>query len=476
MNSSDWASKEFDGIDLGDNRLSKRLVKIVDKFTRCTESPINQVCETWSQAKAAYRFFQNENVDYKKIVAHHAKATQKRFEDENVVLAIQDTTYFNYSDHPKTKGLGLLSRFTGKYKKDIMTSGLYMHSTLAINTDGLPLGLVDQKISSREVADNRPTGEIRSSFNRKLTTEEKESVRWLDAMRSSVNLFKDKTVVTIADREADIYDLFLLGEELKTHYLVRASHDRRINKNTIHSEKSGTKLRDFMKSRKYIGNIDIEVPAKKNKPKRIAKCGIKVGTIKLLAPRNLKKGTTEHRELTLYSVQVVEKNPPKGFVKLDWILHTNIPVKCYEEALEKVKWYCLRWRIEVYFKVIKSGFNVEDCRLETADRLIRYLAVVSIVACRVFWLTMASRATPNLAATVILTEIEWKALYFRFNPGKQRPKKIPSIKQVTIWIARLGGFMARKHDGIPGITHIWRGIEKLADIIRGVELYSKIYG
>ncbi len=473
-----WANEEFGGIDLGDKRLNERLTKMAGQFISSTESPINKACGSWAETKAAYRFFQNDNVDYKNIVWHHAQNTKERFGDEHTILAIQDTTYFNYTDHPKTKGLGILSRFTGKYKKDIITSGLYMHTTLAVSTNGLPLGLLDQKITAREVLPKEIVEIKKRTHNIALPIEEKESIRWLNSMRTSASLFRGqkKRVVTIADREADIFDLFLLAEEIGTNYLIRASHNRKINKSAVHSDTSGEMLWDFMARQKTKGNIQVNVPAKDDQPKRVAICNVKIGKIKVLPPRSFKGDKSKNSELTLYSIQVVECNPPKGCNKIDWILHTNIPVHTYEEAIEKVKWYCLRWRIEIYFKVIKSGFNVERCRLETADRLIRYLAVISIAAWRVFWITLISRVKPDGLISDFLTENEWKVLFVKFNPAKKLPNHPPSLQQVIIWIAKLGGFLARKGDGSPGITHIWRGLSKLADMMVGMRIYGNICG
>ena len=478
MNESNWANTEFNGVDLGDKRLNERLVKITNQFISSTQCPINQACGSWSETKAAYRFFQNDNVDYKDIIGHHAQVTKRRFDNDDVILAIQDTTYYNYTDHPKTKGLGVLSRFTGKYKKDIITSGLYMHTTMAVNVDGLPLGLLDQKITAREVLPKEQIEIKKRSHNIALPIEEKESIRWLDSMRASASLFRnqDKKVVTVADREADIYDLFLLAEEIGTHYLIRASHNRKVNKSAIHSDISGEMLWDFMSKQKIEGGIQVNVPAKDDQPKRVATCNVKIGKIKLLPPRSFKGSKSKKAELTLYSIQVVEGNPPKGVCKIDWILHSNIPIHSYEDAIEKVKWYCLRWRIEIYFKVIKSGFNVERCRLETVDRLIRYLAVVSIVAWRVFWLTLVSRTVSDGQASDFLTEDEWKVLFVKFNPASRIPKRPPSLRKVTVWIAQLGGFLARKGDGCPGITHIWRGLAKLADMMVGMRIYGNICG
>jgi hypothetical protein len=145
LNIKAWAKSEFEGINLGDKRLSDRLIKIADYFIGSPESPINKACRKWGDTKAAYRFFQNKNINYTDVVDHHASKTKERSKDETLVLAIQDTTYYNYTSHPKTTGLGILSRFTGKYKKDILTMGLYMHTTMAVNADGTTLGLLNQK-------------------------------------------------------------------------------------------------------------------------------------------------------------------------------------------------------------------------------------------------------------------------------------------------------------------------------------------
>lgn len=477
MSSTKWAESEFQYTNLGDKRLTDRLVKITDQFISSTQSPINKACGCWSDTKAAYRFFQNDNINYRDIVKHHSNNTSLRAHDEEVILAIQDTTYFNYTSHPKTEGLGLLSRFTGKHKKDILTKGLYMHSTMAISTDGLPLGLLDQKITSRPVLSKEKVALKKRSHNIALPIEQKESIRWLDSMRATALAFKDqnKKVVTVADREADIYDLFALAEELETHYLIRATQNRKINKTAIHSEVSGEMLWDFMRKQPVKGNVLVDVPKNDKQSKRKASCDVKYSEIEVLPTRHF-KGKKPVTPLRVYVIQVVEANPPKGVSKIEWVLTTNIPVLKYEDAIEKIRWYCLRWRIEVYFKVIKSGFDVERCRLETADRLIRYLAVISIVAWRVFWLTLVSRAPDKTSILQFLSDDEWKILFVKFNPTRKIPKHPPPLKDVTIWIARLGGFLARKGDGSPGITHIWRGLGKLSDLVAGFKLYDNICG
>ncbi|MCP4488867.1 MAG: IS4 family transposase, partial [Gammaproteobacteria bacterium] len=215
--------------------------------------------------------------------------------------------------------------------------------------------------------------------------------------------------------------------------------------------------------------MDVQVPKRDNEPKRVAKCSVKFAKVDVLPPRSY-KGKKMSGVLPVHVIQVVEDKPPKGSSKIEWVLYTNIPIICYSDAIEKIQWYCLRWRIEDYFKVIKSGFHVEKCRLETAERLIRYLAVISIVAWRVFWLTLVSRTSPKASVNAVLSDEEWKILFILFNPNRKIPKKPPDLVNVVTWIAQLGGFMARKGDRHPGITHIWRGLGRLSDLANGMAL------
>jgi hypothetical protein len=297
-------------------------------------------------------------------------------------------------------------------------------------------------------------------------------------MNATCSVFnsQSKRIVTVADREADIYELFLHAKELNTHFLIRASQNRKINKSTIHSEVSGEMLWDFMAKQNSLGKTLIKVPRKENQPKRVAKCNIKVGKVRVLPTRHFKGSKSRNLELDIYVIQVVEENTPKGASKIEWMLYSSMPVLNYDDAIEKIGWYCLRWRIEVYFKVIKSGFNVEKCRLETAERLIRYLAVIGIVAWRVFWLTLVSRTTPNKLSTCVLSDEEWKVLYLHFHPKRKIPKRVPTVKTVTRWIAQLGGFQARPADGQPGIIYITRGLHRLEDMLVGFRLYGCICG
>ena len=179
-------------------------------------------------------------------------------------------------------------------------------------------------------------------------------------------------------------------------------------------------------------------------------------------PKSLEKDPLP--AVTVYVFLTQEVDPPADVTPLEWLLLTNVPVYSFEDAVERVKWYRCRWHIEVYFKVLKSGCKVEDCRLQTAERLKRYLTLSSVIAWRLYWLTHINRHYPNAPCITILTQYEWQALYATIHRSTVLPQEIPTVRQAVRWIAQLGGFLGRKRDGEPGVTVIWRGWQRLNDI------------
>jgi hypothetical protein len=465
-----WASKEFSGVSLGDPRLNKRLIKIADRLAEMPESSINQACNGWSETKAAYRFFQNENVCERDILAMHAEQTAERAKQLEIILAIQDTSYFSYTDHKKTTGLGIISKTPGNHVKMLSATGIIMHTSFAVSTDGLPLGILDQEIVARKPLPEELRAKKKRSHNTYVAIEDKESFRWLKALKNTEGVARgaEVKVVTVCDREGDFYEFYELFHQLGASVLIRARGDRAINKNSRHSEKSDLGLWALMQSQPTLGTIEVEIPARNSKPARVATLETRVGSFTMSPPRNLLRHQTEDLpELSLNAVYVVEEHPPQGEEALEWMLVTDLSVMNFDEAVEKVRWYCLRWRIEVFHKILKSGLNVEKCRLQTADRLIRYLTVMSIVAWRIYWITLIARTNPNLPCSSLLDEDEWKVLYSKIHKTNSYPTKLPVMRDVVRWVAMLGGFLARKGDGEPGIISLWRGWKRLCDLSEG---------
>lgn len=468
-----WAAEEFFTVDLGDKRLNQKLIQLCERFSKAPESPINQACEDWAETKSAYRFFQNDSVKVDNIMKTHSERTAQRAGDYDTILALQDTSYFNYTSHPKTEGLGEISKKKGKHVGEIYSHGLSMHTCLAVTTEGLPLGLLSQQISALESRSTSLTSRERDL----LPIEEKESYRWLETLSKANSVMSNCRAVTVCDRESDIYDFFKLSDELNASVLVRANADRTINRKSRYAEKDVIKLWEYMEGQAEAGSYDIEIPHKsksKHCSERLARSAtltVRFGVFQINPPRNHPKHKTEALpDVAMNAVYVLEENPPEGEEAVEWMLLTNVEVTSFEQACEKVRWYGLRWRIEMFFKVLKSGFRVEACRLAHGERLTRYLTIMSIVAWRLFMITLMARTDPDLCCSNLLTSCQWKTLCRKTNRKRELSTEPPTMREAVALIAKLGGHLGRKCDGPPGTITLWRGWRRLTDLCEGAQL------
>jgi len=446
-NDTCWATKEFSKLSLKDKRLNQRGQKIAVALEQQPSEPINQACEDWADTKAAYRFFDNAKVSPQKILAPHVQRTVKRMQSHPVVLAVQDTTFLNYTHHPQTEGLGEIGT------KQQEQRGFGMHSTLAVTPQGLPLGFLTQAFLERPIGEAAHT----SAEIQKLPIEEKESYRWIEAFQETIKLTpKGVQVVTVCDREADIYEMFVMAQEKRADLLVRANADRRL-------DEEAKNLWAKVESQKQAGELTVDIVGNDKRAARQATVSVRFCTVTLRPPWR-----PQQKKLpivTLTTILVREDNPPADVKEpIEWLLLTNTSVKYFRQAEQVIGWYCCRWQIEVFHKIIKSGCRVEDCLLQTATRLQNYIALMSVVAWRLQWLTYINRTNPTEPCTTVLTTIEWQALYMRIHKTSTLPKALPSTHQAIRWIAQLGGFLGRKSDGEPGIVVIWRGWQRLQDL------------
>lgn len=443
-----WAVEEFANVTLKDARLNQRCQELAGVLEQQPNVPINQACEDWADTKAAYRFVDNPKVSPEGILAPHSHRTAERMKAHPLVLAVQDTTFFNYTPHPQTDGLGEIGQ------KKQHQRGFGMHSTLAITPQGLPLGLLTQAFFTR------PMGEASHTPNaaQKLPIEEKESYRWIEAFEKTVALTPDTVkVVTVCDREADMYEMFILAKEQHAPLLVRASTNRRL------AEEKVKHLWAKVERQTQVGELTVEITSNQERQARQATVSVRFCQVTFKPPWRPKPNKLP--PMTLTAILVREDHPPVDIAEpIEWLLLTNTSVSNFEQAVQVVGWYCCRWQIEVYHKIIKSGCKVEDCRLQTARRLQNYIALMCVVAWRLHWLTYINRLTPDRPCTLILTTPEWQALYLRLHKTTAFPKKLPTVRQAIRWMAQLGGFLGRKSDGEPGITAIWRGWQRLQDM------------
>jgi len=264
-------------------------------------------------------------------------------------------------------------------------------------------------------------------------------------------------VVSVFDREGDIYDVLAKAADTTCELLVRAKNDRQVE----HPQK---KLWLTMETKHIAGKIGVSLSKTKKRKARDAELTVRFTTLSIKPPeyRKASEGLTP---ITVHVVYAEEPNPPKGEEPVSWMLITTVAVKSFEDACRILSWYCARWSIELFFRILKSGCKSEDRRLETAERLKRCLILDMIVAWRVLYLTTVGRDTPDLPCTVIFDDYEWQSLYlFIYKKPARVPKKSPTIRDVTRLIGRLGGHLGRKSDKEPGQTTMWRGLSRLSDI------------
>lgn len=469
MNSESWATKEFSGVNLGDKRLNKRFMKLADEFSKHPEFSINQASNDWHAAKAAYRFFQNDNFSESDLLIPHLKNSAERCKQYDYVLIAQDTSVIGFSHHPKTKGLGSIGGHSNPVDK---VHGFYMHSALAMTTEGMPLGLLSNNMWSRTTVKGR---ENKIRTDHLIHTENKESYKWISSLEASVEaLNAEVKAITICDRECDIFDFYLSAIDLQTDVIVRSKEDRAVG-----TRQMPINLKEKLnKTVPYHPRVIIKVPIEKegnkdnSKATKYRDAELELKAIPVTLSPSRKQAQVVKERIDLYAVEAKEVNPPSGFEKAHWTLLTTIPIETFEEARLIVKYYSMRWKIENYFKILKSGCTIEKCRLGEGSRLKKYVMLFSVIAWRIFWMTFIKRVSPEASCEEALTTNEWKSLFNYYNRGIDLPEEAPSISEAFVWLARLGGFLARKSDGEPGPTYLWRGWSRLQDMAEMREIIS----
>lgn len=459
-----WTLSEFNNINIGDKRLNRRIYSLSASLSGQPLAPINKATDDWAATKAAYNFFNNKKVTPEKILSPHIQNTIDRCEKYPFVLALQDSSSFNYTAHESKKDFGTIGNGS-KSEEAQKSKGLYIHPTLAVSPEGLPLGLLSNYFWKRTCKEEE------------FESDEKESARWVNSVEELREQCHDRiNFISVGDRESDFneYLLSFIGD--KNHFLIRSKANRKI-------KESCDKLHLFMKKSLVRDEFKIEVVNKKGKGNRQVKKKLKGrfkgedGSFKRIANLKLQYEKVHlylhsgHRnrediELPISVVRVFEEreNMETGEYPIEWILITSIEVENSDIAKLMVDFYNKRWTIETYFKTLKSGCNVEDCRLETYKGITAYIALFTVIAWRIAWMAFVKRTDPDEPCTTVLSDIEWKALYATIHKTKKIPKAIPKVDEVVIWIARLGGYLNRKSDPPPGNTVIWRGWERLSDL------------
>lgn len=465
-----WIDHEVGGCHFNDVRLAKRFSKLMGMMSDGIGESVPSACQDWANTKAAYRFFSNANVREEQIMAGHFQATRGRLAQTNQkVLMLHDTCEFSFQRDQDSK-IGLLGRPSWcKGKEDRLrhftVRGILMHSSLAITSEGLPLGLTAIKFWSRKQF--KGCNALKRKINpTRVPIAEKESIRWLENMRQATALVNNpRNCVHIGDRESDIYELFCLAKELETNFLIRTCVNRL-------AEDGGHTIAERLQQAKVKGVHRIQARTKTGEAYE-ATLEIKYETLQVLPPIGKRK---DYPPLPLTVIHAVERGTPRGREKIVWKLITNLPVNSRSSVIEKLEWYARRWKIELFHKILKSGCQAEESKLRSSERLVNLISIFCIIGWRIFWLTMLHRTEPTRSPTIALTTTEVCLLDELVKTKPRHSSAKGTVSDYIIKIARLGGYLARASDPPPGNMVMWRGMSRLNDIQLGFSLAEKLVG
>jgi hypothetical protein len=405
FHNGNWVEAEFGNLDLGHKDLEQRLVRIATAKAQNPSAPYTECfAGNRHELKAYYRLIgsEREEINPESILHGHRERTIGRMKNCHRVLVIQDTTDLDFSERLHCNGLGDI----GKNQTGAVSQGLKMHSSLAVSEKGLPLGVLKTQIyashyDETEKAPERPI-------------EEKESYRWLstiDDLHRTAEYLPETELIALGDRESDMFELFDYRRRKApgVHLLVRAKHNRCL-------EEHSRKLFDHLEAQPAMGQARIEVPRQREKkskpskpgrvalPARTARADLKWDQVTLSPP-----ATTQTRNLQpveIYALSVVEHDPPEGAKALRWVLLTTVPICSRKEALRCLRWYTMRWRIEEWHRVLKSGCHIESHQHRTAERLARTVCIDAVVAWRVMLLALLGREVPEMPCELMFSTWE----------------------------------------------------------------------
>jgi Domain of unknown function (DUF4338)/Transposase DNA-binding/Transposase Tn5 dimerisation domain len=458
-----WAEQEFGDCELGDTRLAARLVKIVsDQASQPSGSYAQASGGNRYDVKGYYRLLNNdrEEIDIASLLQTHRTQTIRRMKKQERVLIIQDTTDLNLSTRPACEGLGQI----GTNQTGTKSLGLKMHSSLALAESGVPLGVP-------RIYGYAPQSAKGKDPDRPI--EEKESNRWLEAFQDAMDmavLIPDTHVIGVTDREGDMFELFHLQRKqqgTKADLLVRSKWDRCL-------EDSDQKLFEELAAAPLAKIVTISVPRQREHaskpstpgrvslPARSAEVEVRFKEVTLRAPQAPQ--TKSLAPIRLWAIYLVEKDPPAGSTAVRWMLLTTVQVVSVKQALKVVRWYCKRWRIEEWHRVMKSGCKILEHQNHTAEALMRAIALDAVIAWRIMLLALLGREVPEMRCELLFNPCECQVLEMLAQ------KKSLTIGEAMIIIAKLGGYLNRKCDGHPGFENLWKGYARFSDMVQIMRL------
>jgi hypothetical protein len=465
--------EEFKNVDLGDARLNERAMLIANRLGATPTLSIPAASHGRAEMEAAYRFFDNDKVTPHAVLAPHREATIARIKQCDLVVLAQDTTEMDLTrPQSEVQGTGPLTTETRR--------GSFFHPLIAFDQHKLNLGTVWHKHWVREKIHVGRSEADKQKAKNSTPIEEKESIRWIEGVRAAREVAQEcpnTQCVCVSDSESDIYELF--SEPLETthgkplHLVIRGCRDRLVD----HTER---KVLAAVRSTPCLYTTKVDISSRKARsvaqrksprtaPREARTAQLEVRAITL----NFIPGNRPDRKLpalTLNVVLVEETIPPDGEEPIQWILITTLPIDTREQVELVVQCYCTRWQIEIFFRTLKSGCNVEERLFERFSRFSNCLSVYVVVAWRVMYLCHLGRNCPDMDCEVVFTSSEWKSVYMVVT-RKPVLSKPPQLNVIIRMIATLGGYVDRKSTQ-PGTQTLWLGLQRVNDLAQAWDAFG----
>lgn len=471
---SSWVIAEFESLQLGDKRREKRARIMVDQLAQISESQPD-AAKSKAALKANYRFIHHPENSPEAILDAHNQASIQRTADYDCVVLAQDTTVIDLTKPERqVQGAGPLESDDKR--------GVFLHPLYAMTEEGLPLGIVDQVIWTREDIKTDLTKSEKARLRKQAVFEEKESSRWLEMFQSGEQIARANPATNytvVGDSESDICEIFGEVGNLpeNCHFVIRGCQNRAV----IHGG-DASNVDEALEAAEMQFTSEVNIsertskiagetrPRRKSRPARVAEIGVRAREITIRGPA---RPGGKLPDMTLNVVEAVELNPPAGEEPIRWLLFTTLSIDSIAQIQRVISAYSIRWNIELYFKTLKSGLKIEKLKYETLDRYLTALSLLMIVGWRVEYLKGAARHDPDASCEVYFSREEWQPAYLVHTDGGELPSEPLTISAFMLIIAELGGWQRKKSQGPPGSMTIWRGLRRMEAYADAFQAFQK---
>ena len=456
-------SRPYLDAKLNDKRLTKRFNKILADLPTGISGSISQAMESKAANKGAYRFFHNKKVNPQQLLSAHTDSMELATQEQGYCLCLSDTTTLDYTNKRGSENLGYL---TQPYLR-----GMYLHNDLIISKLGQPLGLLKQDFNNRSKAYFG-----NSSVRKNWPLERKESVRWLNSFNAAQNFSEqnDTDLIWVADREADIMDIYAARWNEKAHLLVRAQHDRCL-------DNSKSKLFSYLKQQPIAGNYEIEIIHPQTLKMREAKLAVRFCSVQLSMNTKLKH-KKQLGNPSMNAIEVYEVDAPQGIEKpIRWVLLTTLPILNFEQALGAIRIYVKRWIIERFHYLLKTGgANIEQLQLEQPRVLQNVITIYSITVSEIMKIRYLAESQPDMSVYQAgISPKECEVLYAYAHAHIRKDLVFDYANPPTVWefcrvLGMIGGFIPRKRQPLPGLKILTRATEKFNLLLQAYDVYMSM--